>query len=76
RLTGGVFLQLGFSGAHATYLAGEYSPALRSVSRDIGLSGDGAPGGARCSGPYCRSCGRQNDADARFCDSCGTSMNA
>jgi uncharacterized membrane protein YvbJ len=27
-------------------------------------------------GSYCRSCGRQNDRDARFCDSCGTSMSA
>ena len=24
--------------------------------------------------PYCRSCGTRNDAEARFCDSCGTSM--
>ena len=24
-------------------------------------------------GPYCRSCGTRNDADARFCDACGTS---
>lgn len=75
-VVGGAFLQLGFSGAHATFLAGEYSPALRSVSRDLGLVGDRAPGGAPGPGPYCRSCGRQNDADARFCDSCGISMNA
>jgi hypothetical protein len=25
-------------------------------------------------GPYCRACGTRNDAEARFCDSCGASM--
>lgn len=71
-LLGAVFLNLGFSGATAKYMASEYSPAIQSVARDIGLRDEPSP--ARGSGPYCRSCGRQNDADARFCDSCGTSM--
>lgn len=75
---GGWLLQLGYAGAAATYMAGEYSPALRSASRDLGLrdhasaAGRGVPGG----GPYCRHCGTQNDVEARFCDSCGTSMSA
>ena len=74
---GGVFLQLGFAGATARYMADEYSPAIQRVSQDLGLRGDEVSTGsaaAAASGPYCRSCGRQNDADARFCDSCGTSM--
>jgi len=73
-LLGGVFLQLGFAGATARYMADQYSPAIQRVSQDLGLRGDRAPTGSAASGPYCRSCGRQNDADARFCDSCGTSM--
>jgi hypothetical protein len=72
---GGVFLQLGFAGAHARFMADEYSPAIQRVSHDLGLRDAGATGSA-VTGPYCRSCGRQNDADARFCDGCGTSMSA
>lgn len=70
---GGFLLNLGFAGAHARYMAEEYSPAMRTVSRDLGLGGGRGHAG---SGPYCRSCGTRNDADARFCDSCGTSMGA
>jgi hypothetical protein len=73
-LLGGVFLQLGFAGATARYMAAEYSPAIQRVSQDLRLRADEASTGSAASGPYCRSCGRQNDADARFCDSCGTSM--
>lgn len=71
---GGFLLNLGFSGAAAKYMADEYSPAIQRVSHDLGLREDAAP--AAGSGPFCRSCGRQNDADARFCDNCGTSMSA
>lgn len=76
---GGFFLNLGFSGATATYMAGEYSPAIQSVARDLGMRSDAAPGatpGVPAAGPYCRSCGTRNDQDARFCDSCGSSMSA
>jgi hypothetical protein len=73
-VAGGFLLNLGFSGAAARYMADEYSPAIQRVSRDLGLREDAAP--APGSGPFCRSCGRQNDADARFCDGCGTSMSA
>ncbi|MFZ5846523.1 MAG: zinc ribbon domain-containing protein [Actinomycetota bacterium] len=70
-LAGGFLLNLGFAGAHAKYMAGEYSSAIQSVSRDLGMRSE-----ASGAGPYCRSCGTQNDADARFCDSCGASMGA
>ena len=68
---GGFLLNLGFGGAHARYMAAEYSPAIQSVAGDIGLRDDASAGG-----PYCRSCGTQNDQSARFCDGCGTSMSA
>ncbi len=68
---GGYLLSLGFGGAHATYMASEYSPAIRSVADDLGLRGSEAT-----EGPYCRSCGKRNDREARFCDGCGTSMSA
>lgn len=67
---GGFMLNLGFGGAHASYMAREYSPAIQSVARDIGMRQDAPDAG----GPYCRSCGTRNDQAARFCDSCGTSM--
>lgn len=70
-LGGAIFLNLGFAGAHAKYMAGEYSPAIQRVSQDLGMRP-----AAATTGPYCRSCGTQNDADARFCDSCGASMGA
>jgi hypothetical protein len=78
---GGFLLNLGFSGATASYMAGEYSPAIQSVARDMGLRSDpagaGGPGaGVPGTGPYCRSCGTQNDDHARFCDNCGSSMSA
>lgn len=69
---GGVLLQLGFAGAGAKYIAAEYVPVLKESMDQLGLQGN-AP---RDAGPYCRSCGKQNDADARFCDSCGSSMSA
>lgn len=29
---------------------------------------------AAAAGPYCRRCGTRNDADARFCDACGSDL--
>lgn len=69
---GGLFLQLGFVGAAAKYVAGEAAPALKTSMDQLGVGR--YPSASTGSGPFCRSCGRQNDADARFCDSCGTSM--
>ena len=69
---GGLFLQLGFVGAAAKYVVGEAAPALKTSMDQLGVGR--YPSASTGSGPFCRSCGRQNDADARFCDSCGTSM--
>ena len=71
---GGVFLQLGFAGAGAKYMAGEHVPVLKESMDQLGFQGN-APSSSG-TGPHCRSCGRQNDADARFCSSCGSSMSA
>ena len=71
---GALFLQLGFAGTAARYMAGEYVPVLKDSMDQLGVGG--YPALAAGSGPYCRSCGRQNDADARFCDSCGLTMSA
>ncbi|HSE71768.1 MAG TPA: zinc ribbon domain-containing protein [Nocardioidaceae bacterium] len=70
---GGFLLQLGFSGAAASYMADEHAAAMRTAGRNLGLGSPGAPA-PHAAGPYCRSCGRQNDVDARFCDGCGSSM--
>ncbi|MFP5254030.1 MAG: zinc ribbon domain-containing protein [Actinomycetes bacterium] len=74
---GGWLLQAGFMGAGARYASGELSPVAKDTAHYLtdgkGLLGVGAsPSGD--AGPYCRSCGTRNDADARFCDSCGTTM--
>lgn len=74
---GGWLLQAGFMGAGARYASGELAPVAKDTAHYLtdgkGLLGVGAtPSGE--AGPYCRSCGTRNDADARFCDSCGTTM--
>ena len=69
---GGICLQLGFAGAGARYLAGEYAPVLKESMDYLGVAGERPRRSG--TGPYCRSCGRQNDSDARFCDGCGSSM--
>jgi len=62
---GGWLLQAGFLGATAGYVASETAPAVRRTSE---AWSDGA------NGPYCRQCGKRAAADAKFCDSCGTSL--
>jgi len=81
---GGFCLNAGFMGAAARYGAGETMPVVRDsasyLSDGRGILGvgrtvdDGAGRGGATSGPYCRSCGVRNDADARFCDGCGASL--
>jgi hypothetical protein len=85
---GGWLLQAGFMGAGARYASGELSPVAKDTAHYLtdgkGLlgvgttsSGASAPAATQAgapAGPYCRSCGTRNDAEARFCDSCGTSM--
>ena len=82
---GGMFLNLGFAGVAARYGAGETMPVVRDsasyLSDGRGIMGvgrtvdDGSHAReAHAAGPYCRSCGVRNDAEARFCDSCGSSL--
>lgn len=80
---GGWFLQAGFAGVGARYLAGEQSPVAKDTAEyltegkgmgNLGVSSATTLQGGVAGGPYCRSCGTRNDADARFCDSCGTTM--
>lgn len=83
---GTMLLKLGYLGAIGRYVAGESAPvvsdtvnyvaeetrpAMRAVSSAIreGLSGAGEAG-------QCRSCGQTHDAEARFCDQCGASLQA
>jgi hypothetical protein len=74
-------LQAGFLGLGSRFLAGETAPVLRDTASYLtggkgilNVGATGSPGSEPASGPYCRSCGTRNDADARFCDSCGTAM--
>jgi hypothetical protein len=72
-----MMLQAGFAGAGARYAAGEYAPVAKDTAAYLsdgkGILGVGATGGT-VAGPYCRSCGTRNDAEARFCDACGASL--
>lgn len=60
-------LQAGFLGAASRYVADETRAAVTTTASAIGE-------GLRGRGPYCRECGTANDANARFCDNCGTSL--
>jgi hypothetical protein len=80
---GGWLLQAGFLGAGARYASGELSPVAKDTAHyltdgkgllNVGTTTSGAASAGSPTGPYCRSCGTRNDADARFCDSCGTTM--
>ena len=77
-------LNAGFLGAQSRYVAGETMPVVKDSAAylsdgrgimDIGRTTSDQPVSAgAATGPYCRSCGVRNDADARFCDGCGTSL--
>jgi hypothetical protein len=87
---GGWLVQLGFLGAGARYASGELAPVAKDTATYLtdgrGLLGVGISnstgGGANSeavpavgpTGPYCRKCGTRNDADAAFCDSCGSAL--
>lgn len=79
---GGWCLQAGFLGAGARYVSGEVSPVTKDAAAYL-TDGKGLLNlGVReqpaspppTDGPYCSSCGVRNDAEARFCDSCGTAL--
>lgn len=80
---GGWLLQAGFMGAGARYAAGELGPVAKDTAHyltdgkgllGVGATTSGATTAALATGPYCRGCGARNDADARFCDSCGSTL--
>lgn len=69
---------LGFMGAAARYGAGETMPVVKDsasyLSDGRGIHGVGRTGADAPAGRTCRQCGRQGNADARFCDGCGQSF--
>ncbi len=78
---GGWLTQAGYVGVAARYASGELAPVARDTAAylsdgrgigNVGRTADGAT--ATVGGPYCRTCGERNDADARFCDGCGRSL--
>ena len=75
---GGWLTMAGFMGVGARYTVGEYAPVVKDtagyLSDGRGVLGVGRTSSERGAGPYCRQCGVRNDADARFCDSCGTTL--
>lgn len=71
--------QVGWLRAQASYVAGETMPVVKDsatyLSDGRGIAGVGrTEEAAAATGPYCRQCGTRNDAEARFCDSCGQSL--
>ncbi|MGA8257013.1 MAG: zinc ribbon domain-containing protein [Nocardioides sp.] len=87
RMAGGGFmvvfglgaLNAGFLGVQTRYVAGETMPTVKQSAAYLS-DGEGVLGAGRTvddeptAGPFCRSCGVRNDADAKFCDGCGTSL--
>ena len=80
---GGACLNAGFLGAAARYGAGETMPVVRDSASylsdgqgilGVGRTVDDRDRSSAATGPYCRTCGVRNDADARFCDGCGASL--
>jgi uncharacterized membrane protein len=69
---GVVLLMTGFAVAGTKYVVREAVPIVKDAMDQLGFQGNAA--NAPGTGPYCRSCGKQNSADAAFCSSCGTSM--
>jgi hypothetical protein len=68
-----MFLQWGFMGAAARYGAGETMPVVKDSATYLS-DGEGILGVGRTAGPFCSTCGVRNDADAKFCDSCGAAL--
>lgn len=64
-------LVAGYGGVALQYAAGEAAPVIKETKEYLTADDAAAPGG---SGPFCRSCGVRNDAEARFCDACGASL--
>lgn len=71
-------LSAGTLGAQSRYVAGETMPTVKQsaayLSDGQGIMGVGRTADDAVGGPSCRSCGRRNDDEARFCDGCGASL--
>ena len=70
---------VGWLRARTSYVAGETMPVVKDsatyLSDGQGVAGIGRTAPAStATGPFCRQCGARNDADAKFCDSCGQSL--
>jgi hypothetical protein len=59
---GAAMTKAGYLGPATRYVAGEVTPTIRDTLGSLGIGG---------SVQACASCGAENDADSRFCDSCG-----
>jgi hypothetical protein len=59
---GAAITKVAFLGPASRYVAGEVTPTIRDTLGALGL-GEGRT--------VCAACGTENDAGARFCDSCG-----
>ena len=75
-------LNAGFIGAQARYAAGETMPVVKDSASylsdgegvlGVGRTVDDVPAEAK-TGPFCSKCGVRNDAEAKFCDSCGAAI--
>lgn len=72
-------LQAGFLGTASRFVAGETMPVVKDsasyLSDGRGILGVGrADSEPAAAGPFCSRCGTRNDADASFCDGCGSAL--
>ena len=63
---GGSITKFAYLGPATRYVAGEVTPTIRDA---LGALGIGA------AEKVCPACGHHNDADSRFCNSCGKPLN-
>ena len=68
-VVGLAMVSVGTLRARSSYVAEETADAVRLTA---GVVGEGL--GLTMAGPYCRQCGHQETADAKFCSSCGTAL--
>jgi hypothetical protein len=81
--------KLAFLGAFVRYISGETSPVakdtlnylaqgtqdgVKTLATAVGKGLASGMGGAESEGVRCGKCQQVNDADARFCESCGASL--
>jgi Double zinc ribbon len=64
---GAAMTRIGYLGPATRYVAGEVTPTIRDTLGALGITSATVA---------CPTCGASNDADARFCDSCGKPLSA